>query len=212
MQCKQCVMLFFCFQIHHNLYMQLKPSTSHLARGLARMMLVNFWYNFTLIIEDTLLLDGFYAVLQTETQDQKWDINVIRFSLFRNSSKYIENVLAAQRTNSSRIFVLHASVALVTRIFKQARKLGLGEHEFAWIITENAYSMESDVIQCYVPGTLVFLMNRALCLDDLVKDSVLLIGTAAEEHRHVIKSVYKHSNTCWPKKSTRRMRGVDMYR
>ncbi|XP_071117888.1 glutamate receptor ionotropic, NMDA 3A-like isoform X1 [Haliotis cracherodii] len=188
-------------KIHSSLYLNLLPSKTHLASGLVKMMQVNYWYRFTFLLESDLADDGFYTVLREKTQEKKWHVEVYRMSPARNTSKQIENFLSSLRGNTSRIFVLHTGIVLAGRIFRAARKLSLGEQEFAWIITENAYTLDDDIIRGYPPGALAFLMNNEFCMSELLQDSISFIGTAFEEHTHVIKEhTRRQKHGCYPKR------------
>lgn len=193
--------LWLMLQIHSSLYLNLLPSKTHLASGLVKMMQVNYWYRFTFLLESDLADDGFYTVLREKTQEKKWHVEVYRMSPARNTSKQIENFLSSLRGNTSRIFVLHTGIVLAGRIFRAARRLSLGEQEFAWIITENAYTLDDDILRGYPPGALAFLMNNEFCMSELLQDSISFIGTAFEEHTHVIKEhTQRQKHGCYPKR------------
>ncbi|XP_055956273.1 glutamate receptor ionotropic, NMDA 3A-like [Patella vulgata] len=186
------------FQLHHPLYLSLMPSKAHLAEGLARLMSVNYWYRYTMVIQEEIKDDGFHVELKSLTQTQNWDIEEELIISNTATDNEIANQLVPIGNNNSRIFVLHTSAHLAMRILDQANRLHFTGQEFAWIVTENAYTRNTKDLQHFPPGTLAFMLNLALNEDELLKDTMTLITTAIKERRHLGSSMsLNQKKGCW---------------
>ncbi|XP_059175762.1 glutamate receptor ionotropic, NMDA 3A-like [Physella acuta] len=156
--------------IHNPLFLSLQPSNKHLARGLVNLLAVNFWYRLTMVTQEELRYDGFYRTFRDLTIDGKWTVEDEIFISNTISEEALNNSLESLCRNSSRIFVLHATAALARRIFISAKHVFSHLNLLAWIITENAYTRNEDLLRDFPLGTKAFLVNTDVRADELLRD------------------------------------------
>lgn len=193
------IILFFnfIFQIHNPLFLNLKPSKTHLAMGLVRFFEANFWYDFILVIEKELLTDGFYNGVKSFGSDRRWRIHdqfVSSTESLESITKFISSILS----DKPRIIVLHTRVPLAKRIFLAAEHAHMMDKSHAWFITENSYTRESKDLKNYPEGTLTLLSNNAVDDNDVIRDSTTLISAAIRKFPSEVKdAILKANRGCW---------------
>ena len=114
------------------------------------------------------------------TEDGKWTIEDEVFISKGASPALLNATMAMLSGNTSKIFVLHATTSLTRSIFLAARKILPRENRFAWIITENAYTRNEDLLYDFPLGTKAFLVNHDVRSEELLRDTIDLVGEAIE--------------------------------
>ncbi|RUS80206.1 hypothetical protein EGW08_012031 [Elysia chlorotica] len=165
-------------EVHNPLYLSLQPSNKHLAQGLVSLLTVNFWFRLTMITQEELRHDGFHRTFRELTEDGKWTIEDEVFISKGASQTILNSTMAMLSGNTSKIFVLHATTSLTRNLFLTARNILPKENRFAWIITENAYTRNEDLLHDFPLGTKAFLVNHDVRSEELLRDTMDLIGEA----------------------------------
>ncbi|GFR95055.1 glutamate [NMDA] receptor subunit epsilon2like [Acyrthosiphon pisum], partial [Elysia marginata] len=165
-------------EVHNPLYLSLQPSNKHLAEGLVSLLTVNFWFRLTMITQEELRHDGFHRTFRELTEDGKWTIEDEVFVSKGASQATLNATMAMISGNTSKIFVLHATTSLTRNIFLTARNILPRENRFAWIITENAYTRNEELLQDFPLGTKAFLVNHDVRSEELFRDTLDLIAEA----------------------------------
>ncbi|XP_052777866.1 glutamate receptor ionotropic, NMDA 3A-like [Mya arenaria] len=157
-------------QAHNPLLLMLRPSQADQAKAYLQFFQANFWFNLILIVQDSLLSDGFYEQMKKNVTDaSKWNINtkIIPESF---DAKKLQSLATSLLQKEPKIVVIHADLSLVQRIFQSFYDANVTSLNHAWFITDSSLTRDYEYMSTFPTGTLSIVPNYAINIDDVILD------------------------------------------
>ena len=208
-------LLFSMLQGERQLYLQMNPSKSLLARGIVKVLEFHKWFYASLITEEDLYThDGFVDTFKQLTTASDWRLeDHIRLS--RNmTEEQIDYKLLNLLENESRVIILHCSVELARKVFHVAQLNGFAKVGYAWFVTEDVMSRDDSVLVDYPIGLLAVVTDRELDYKVLIDQTVALIANATfrygRDHGFTLQGLVRHK-ACWEYPGKAYLRAADTF-
>ncbi|XP_011623930.2 glutamate receptor 2.8 [Amborella trichopoda] len=131
--------------IHTPYFIRATLSDSTQAKAIASLSLAYNWRQAVAIYEDTEYGAGFIPYLTDALQERGSRLQDRAIISSSSSDEYIGEELYRLMTMQTRVFIVHITSPVASRLFRKAQKIGMMSKGYAWIITDGLASLLSSL-------------------------------------------------------------------
>ncbi|KAK4483446.1 hypothetical protein RD792_010633 [Penstemon davidsonii] len=132
-------------------FIQTAESDANQVQAIASIVKAFQWSQVVIIYEDTEFGNGILPYLSNALQDVNARVSYRSSFPQTATNDFISKELYKMMTMQTRVFVVHMSQSLGTRLFKKSKELGMMSNGYAWIVTSGLtdlfYSIDFDSVE-----------------------------------------------------------------